>query len=79
MARFSVLETDRHVVSIHAQLYYGVSKRTFREHIGMVAIPDRYLRKESHKHIARQWLWPSLFFFIKDKKGLLKKAGSLFL
>ena len=75
MARFSVLETDRHVVWIHAHLYYGVSKRTFRGHIGMVASPHRYLRKENHEHIARPWLWPSLllFFFIKDKKGLLKK------
>ena len=79
MARFSVLETDRHVVLIHAHLYYGVSKRTFRGHIGMLASPHRYLRKENDEHIGRPWLWPSsVFFFIKDKKGLFKKAVSLF-
>ena len=80
MARSSVVETDRHVVLIHAHLYNGVSKRTFRGRIGVVASPDRYLRKENHKQIARPWLWPSLFFFffIKDKKVLLKKAGSRF-
>ena len=79
MARFSVLETDRHVVLIHAHLYYGVSKRTFRGHIGMLASPHRYLRKENDEHIGRPRLWPSLVFFSsKIKRDCLKKLFHFF-